>query len=66
MDKKNNKKTPNPGAKKTKTIAPEQLIAEINKRAFYLSLERGNNRPGAPLEDWLTAEKEIKARHGIA
>ena len=56
-------KTPTP--KNRQSITPEQLIAEINNRAYYFSIERGNGQ-GTPLEDWLAAEKEIKARYGIA
>jgi hypothetical protein len=40
-------------------IAPEQLVAEITKRANEIYLKRGPT-PGTPLEDWLKAEKEIK------
>jgi hypothetical protein len=46
-------------------ITPEQLVADITKRAHEIYLKRGST-PGTPLEDWLNAEKEIKQKYGIA
>ena len=45
-------------------ITPEQLVGEITKRAHEIYLKRGST-PGTPLEDWLKAEREIKAKYHI-
>lgn len=41
------------------------LRAEIRKRAYELFCER-HGTPGRDLDDWLRAEAEVRARHGIA
>jgi Protein of unknown function (DUF2934) len=41
------------------------LRAEIRKRAYELFRER-HGAPGRDLDDWLRAEAEVRARHGIA
>jgi hypothetical protein len=46
------------------TITPDQLVGEITKRAHEIYLKRGST-PGTPLEDWLKAEREIKAKYRI-
>jgi hypothetical protein len=38
------------------------LEVKIRERAYQLYLERGST-PGDENEDWLTAEREILARH---
>jgi hypothetical protein len=45
-------------------IEPERLVAEIRKRAQEIYHERGEAH-GSSLEDWLKAEREIKAKYGI-
>ena len=45
-------------------LATEMLFrAEVRKRAYEIFLEHGNV-PGSEFDDWLRAEREIKARHG--
>ncbi len=51
--------------KKQPGITPEQLVAQIQKRAHEIYLRRGA-APGTAMGDWLQAEKEIKAKYGIA
>jgi hypothetical protein len=41
---------------------PADLEVKIRERAYQLYLERGST-PGDENEDWLTAEREILARH---
>jgi hypothetical protein len=48
-----------------RAVTPEQLVEEIRKRANAIYLARGLSGPGSELTDWLDAEKEIKAKHGI-
>lgn len=48
-----------------KEITPEQLDNEIRERANQICIERGTN-PGSALEDWLQAEKEIKAKYKLS
>jgi len=64
MNVKNSKKT---GGVKPVTridIAPDQLVAEIRKRAHEIFLKRGPG-PGSDLDDWLKAEREVKEKYGI-
>jgi|GEM_PF-3969140 hypothetical protein len=41
------------------------LRAEIRKRAYEIFRQR-NGVPGNDVEDWLNAETEVCAKHGIA
>lgn len=41
---------------------PINLDEEIRRRAYEIYLERGTQ--GDPHQDWLTAEREIRPRHG--
>jgi hypothetical protein len=54
-------KTP---AKTKSKIDPEQLEAEIHKRAHEIFLERGE-KEGDALSDWLQAEQEIKKKYNL-
>jgi hypothetical protein len=45
-----------------KAVIPLDLQGEIEKAAFYLAAER-QFAPGHELEDWLEAERRIKALH---
>jgi Protein of unknown function (DUF2934) len=45
-----------------KAVTPLDLRAEIEIAAFYLAAER-QFAPGHELEDWLEAERRIKALH---
>ncbi len=40
------------------------LRAEIRKRAYEIFCEH-HRTPGKDLEDWLRAEAEVRARHGV-
>jgi hypothetical protein len=51
--------------KSTSTISPEKLVEEISKRAYEIHLKRGAT-PGSDMDDWLKAEKEIKAKYHVA
>lgn len=42
--------------------SPAELEAKIRERAYQLYQERGST-PGLENEDWLKAEREIRARH---
>jgi hypothetical protein len=41
-----------------------ELHEAIRHRAYELFVERGGH-PGHEHEDWLRAEKEVRARHGL-
>lgn len=44
----------------------EDFLAEIQKRAYDIYLERTKNGlPGDEMSDWLQAEKEIKSKYNI-
>ncbi len=45
-----------------KNLKPFSLDEEIRLRAYELYLERGG-RPGDEHDDWLSAEREIRARY---
>jgi len=49
----------------TPSISKEKIEAEVKQRAKEIYLKRGKG-PGTELSDWLQAEKEIKAKYGIA
>lgn len=40
-------------------VTPEMLREMIQKKAYEIYCKRGN-KPGSPLSDWITAEKEVK------
>jgi len=42
--------------------SPADLEVKIRERAYELYLERGST-PGFENEDWLRAEREVRARH---
>lgn len=45
----------------------KQLLAEMEKRAFEIYLERKrDNLPGDDTTDWYQAEKEIREKHQAA
>jgi Protein of unknown function (DUF2934) len=46
------------------TALPTDIENEIRLRAYELYVERGYE-PGHEAEDWITAEKEIVARHSL-
>jgi len=44
----------------------EDFLAEIQKRAYEIYIERTRNGlPGDDMSDWLQAEKEIKSKYNI-
>ena len=45
-------------------VVPD-LEAEIRIRAYEIYATRGDT-PGSEFEDWLTAEKEVKAKRAVA
>ena len=45
-----------------KTLHDTRLEDEIRRRAYEIYLER-NGSPGDENQDWLVAEREIRARH---
>lgn len=49
----------------TPATSPEKLVEEIEKRAYEIHLKRGN-APGSDMDDWLKAEKEVKAKYHVA
>ena len=53
---------PEPKTKASASISPENLMREISIRAYELHIERGN-APGSDIDDWLKAEKEVKAKY---
>jgi len=46
------------------TLVPD-LESEIRVRAYEIFASRGDT-PGSEFEDWLTAEKEVKAKRAVA
>ena len=44
------------------TVVPINLEDEIRRRAYEIYLERGST-PGDEQEDWISAEREIRARY---
>jgi hypothetical protein len=47
------------------SITPDKLVDEIRARAYELHRARGNGN-GSAMDDWLAAEREIKAKYKIA
>jgi hypothetical protein len=47
-------------AKKPRITKPQPTQEEIALRAYHIFLERGST-PGNEVEDWLQAERELKA-----
>lgn len=45
-----------------KTTRPMDLSEEIRRRAYELYEQRGG-APGHEHEDWISAEREVQARH---
>lgn len=45
-----------------KTVQDARLEEEIRRRAYEIYLER-NGSPGDEHQDWLIAEREVRARH---
>lgn len=45
-----------------KNLQDARLEDEIRRRAYELYLER-NGSPGDEYQDWLSAEREVRARH---
>lgn len=45
-----------------KNIHDARLEDEIRRRAYEIYLER-NGSPGDECQDWLSAEREVRARH---
>lgn len=45
-----------------KTVQDARLEDEIRRRAYEIYLER-NGSPGDEHQDWLIAEREVRARH---
>ncbi len=59
-------KKPTTSKKTSKKPKLEDFLAEIQKRAYDIYLERTKNGlPGNELSDWLKAEEEIKEKYGI-
>ena len=53
---------PESGNGHSSQYSPADLEAEIRLRAYELYQQRGYTN-GEPEEDWLTAEREVMARH---
>ena len=50
--------------KTTKKSDDQKIMAEMEKRAFEIYLERKkNDSPGDETTDWYQAEKEIREKH---
>ncbi|MFH1653221.1 MAG: DUF2934 domain-containing protein [Pseudomonadota bacterium] len=47
----------------TVTFSPEQVTKMVQEKAYELYAKRGN-KPGNSLNDWLTAEKHVRAKIG--
>ncbi len=60
--KKNTASVPAPGAEANVSAQSASLEDEIRRRAYQIYLER-NGSPGNEQQDWLAAEREIRARH---
>ena len=53
--------------KVVKEIDEKHLLAEIEKRAYELYLERKrDNQPGDEATDWYQAEQEIREKHKVS
>jgi hypothetical protein len=52
-------------SKNTPATSPEKLVDEIRNRAFEIHLKRGST-PGSDMDDWLNAEREIKAKYHLS
>ena len=52
-------------SKDTPATSPEKLVDEIRKRAYEIHLKRGKT-PGSDMDDWLKAEREIKAKFHLS
>jgi hypothetical protein len=52
-------------SKNTAAISPVKLVDEIRKHAYEIHLKQGNN-PGSDMDDWLKAEREIKAKYHLS
>jgi len=53
-------------AKKKSSVRLEDLIDQVKVRAFEVFLERQKKgTEGNDIGDWVVAENDIKARHGI-
>jgi hypothetical protein len=64
----NDKKNLKPAGKTSKgipVISPEKMIEEISKRTYEIHRIRGSAR-SSDRDDWLEAEREIKASYRIA
>lgn len=57
-------KTMEKSCKSAATPSPEKLTEEISKRAYEIHLQRGG-APGSDMDDWLKAEKEVKAGYCV-
>jgi len=51
--------------KDTAATSPEKLVDEIRKQAYEIHLKRGST-PGSDMDDWLKAEREIKAKYHLS
>ena len=58
------KSTGSKSSKDTPATSPEKLVDEIKKRAYEIHLKRGKT-PGSDMDDWLKAEREIKAKYHV-
>jgi len=53
--------------KVVKETDEKHLLAEIEKRAYELYLERKrDNQPGDEATDWYQAEQEIREKHKVS
>ena len=59
-----NKTAPTPRTKTAETAPLQPTDLEIAEGAYYRYVERNGN-PGDEFTDWLQAERELKAAHGI-
>jgi len=58
-------KEPGKTNKATMAAVPETIDNEIRNRAYEIHIKRGNT-PGSNMEDWLNAEREIKAKYHLS
>ncbi|HNR88674.1 MAG TPA: DUF2934 domain-containing protein [Spirochaetota bacterium] len=53
--------------KKTQVPQLDEFLSEIRQHAYEVFEERiRRNEPGDEMSDWLRAEREVKAKYGIA
>lgn len=53
-----------PAKKPAKSVDEKKMLAEMEKRAYEIYLERKKNgTPGDDTTDWYQAEKEIKEKY---